>query len=238
MSGSESSARVSDVLPEAVPEAMQMAVHSMPSADLDSPVRRTTLGRWKMLAVLAVCASPVIASYFTYFVIKPQARTNYSELITPTRDLPDGLPLRTLDGQPVAARSLHGQWLLIVVADAACDAVCEKALYLQRQLRETLGREAERVDKLWLIPDGGTPRAEVLTGIGGGVPTRVLRVPREALASWLAPAEGKTLAQHHYVVDPMGRWMMRTPSDPEPAKFKRDIERLLRASASWDQPGR
>lgn len=237
MSGSESSARASGVPPEPV----QLSVHSMPSAssaDLDAPARRTAIGRWKMLLVLAVCASPVVASYFTFFVIKPQARTNYSELITPTRDLPDKLPLTTLEGQPVEARSLQGQWLLVVVADAACDATCEKALYLQRQLRETLGREAERVDKLWLIPDAGTPRAEVMTGIGGGVPTRVLRVPREALSAWLAPAAGTTLAQHHYVVDPMGRWMMRTPPDPEPAKFKRDVERLLRASSSWDKPGR
>jgi hypothetical protein len=28
------------------------------------------------------------------------------------------------------------------------------------------------------------------------------------------------------------------PAAPEPAKVKRDLERLLRASASWDTPGR
>ena len=46
------------------------------------------------------------------------------------------------------------------------------------------------------------------------------------------------LAEHLYVVDPMGRWMMRVPGEPDPARLKRDIERLLRASASWDRPGR
>jgi hypothetical protein len=40
------------------------------------------------------------------------------------------------------------------------------------------------------------------------------------------------------VVDPMGQWMMRAPADPDPSRLKRDLEKLLRASASWDLPGR
>jgi len=36
----------------------------------------------------------------------------------------------------------------------------------------------------------------------------------------------------------MGEWMMRTPVKTEPAKFKKDLERLLRASQFWDQAGR
>jgi hypothetical protein len=36
----------------------------------------------------------------------------------------------------------------------------------------------------------------------------------------------------------MGQWMMRAPPNPDPAKLKRDVEKLLRASASWDLPGR
>jgi hypothetical protein len=66
----------------------------------------------------------------------------------------------------------------------------------------------------------------------------VLRVPREALAQWLQPELGHALEESLYLVDPMGEWMMRTPPDPDPAKLKRDLERLLRASAGWDRPGR
>jgi hypothetical protein len=36
----------------------------------------------------------------------------------------------------------------------------------------------------------------------------------------------------------MGEWMMRFPPQPEPAKVKRDLERLLRASSFWDPAGR
>jgi hypothetical protein len=235
MSGSNSSVPGSG----AAPEPLSFTVHSLPSPGINGDAaRRTASGRLKMLLVLAVCAAPVIASYLTYFVIRPHSRNNYAELITPPRPLPDALPLATLAGDPVKPGSLHGQWLLVVVADAACDSLCEKHLYLQRQLRETLGREKDRLDKLWLIPDGGTPRPAVLQAISQVQPATVLRVPREALARWLAPAGGHTLEQHLYIVDPLGQWMMRAPADVDAAKLKRDVERLLRASASWDQPGR
>lgn len=67
---------------------------------------------------------------------------------------------------------------------------------------------------------------------------RVLRVPAAELARWLEPAPGQAPQDHLYIVDPMGMWMMRMPPAPEPARVKRDLERLLRASASWDQAGR
>lgn len=236
MSGSNSSAPGS----HGSPEPLSFTVHSMPSPGFDADAaRRTASGRLKMLLVLMVCAAPVIASYLAYFVIRPQGgATNYSTLITPTRGLPEALPLADLQGQKVPAASLKGQWLFVVVADAACDATCEKHLYLQRQLREALGRDKDRLDKVWLVTDAGTPRREVLQAIEQGGPATVLRVPREALAAWLSPAEGLALAQHIYIVDPMGEWMMRVPPNPDAAKLKRDLEKLLRASSSWDRPGR
>ncbi len=241
MSGSNSSApgaNASGAAPDAA-SGVSFTVHSQPSPALAEDPRRTRRGRWQMLGVLAVCAAPVIASYFAFFVVRPEgAGTNYGELITPLRPMPESLSLHRLDGSAVTATSLRGQWLLVVVADAACDATCETNLYLQRQLRETLGREMDRVDKLWLVPDGGTPRPEVLEAITTGTPATVLRVNPDDLAKWLAPAAGHTLGEHLYVVDPMGNWMMRQPAAPDPAKVKTDLQRLLRASASWDEAGR
>ncbi len=70
------------------------------------------------------------------------------------------------------------------------------------------------------------------------MPVQVLRVPREALAAWLEPEPGRALEDHVYIVDPLGEWMMRAPAQPEPSKLKRDMEKLLRASAGWDKAGR
>ena len=73
---------------------------------------------------------------------------------------------------------------------------------------------------------------------GTFAPTTVLRTDRAALGQWLAPAPGRALEDHLYLVDPRGDWMMRVPVDADPARLKRDIDKLLRASASWDRPGR
>ncbi|MCM5678769.1 hypothetical protein M8A51_04385 [Schlegelella sp. S2-27] len=234
MSGSNSSAPGSAARADAAtPEPLSFTVHSMPTPAVEDD-RRTRVGRFKMLLVLLVCAAPVIASYFTYYVIRPEGRTNYGELILPPQPMAE-LPLQDLQGRPVPAASLKDQWLLVTVAGGACDADCERNLYLQRQLRETLGKDRDRLDKVWFVTDDAAVRASVLQAITGA---QVLRVPRQALASWLAPAAGHRLDDHLYVVDPMGNWMMRFPADADPAKIKRDLSKLLRASQHWDRAGR
>lgn len=214
-----------------------MTVHSLPAAELGSGARRTRNGRIKMLALLLVCAAPVIASYLSYFVIRPDTRANYGTLITPTRAIPD-LPLRALDGSAVSARALKGQWLLLVVGPADCDAACQKRLFMQRQLREMLGRERERIDKLWFVTGAAPLSPQLRAAFGTDTGSQALYVPREALAAWLEADAGHALEEHLYLVDPMGEWMMRMPVDGDPARIKRDLDRLLRASASWDRPGR
>jgi hypothetical protein len=217
-----------------------MSVHAMPRLDLAGgvPRERKAGGRWKLLLVMLACAAPVLASYFTYYVIRPEGRSNYSTLIEPAREMPAGLPLLDLEGRKVEARTLRGQWLLVVVAPAGCDSACEKRLYAQRQLREMTGRERDRIDKLWLVTDSAPIRPELRAAVAAPPDTRVLRVPAADLAQWLAPAPGEALDAHLYLVDPMGRWMMRAPSQLEPSRFKRDLDRVLRASNSWDTPGR
>jgi hypothetical protein len=246
MSGSESSAPANAVAPEAA--LLSFSVHSLPSADAAArEPERTKRGRLLMLAVLLVCAAPVVASYLAFFFgLRPHSLTNYSELILPPRPLPAQLAMTRLSGVAVSPDALRGQWLLVVVSGGACNAVCERHLWLQRQLHEALGAEKDRVDKVWLIDDGTAPRPQTLRAIGaaeGGAraalaSATVLRVDRAALSAWLAPAHGQALEDHFYIVDPRGDWMMRSPPDPDAARLKRDIDKLLRASAGWDRPAR
>jgi hypothetical protein len=224
------------------PQPVTLTVHSLQPPDLADPAeatrRRTRAGRLRMLLVLAMCASPVVASYLAYYVFKPEGRTNYGELIVPPREWPAALPLATLEGEAVAPARLAGQWLLVAVGPAACEAGCEQRLLMQRQLREMLGRERDRLDKVWLVTDAAPLAPQLRQALEAHPATTVLRVPAEALAQWLAPAPGQQLADHLYLVDPMGRWVLRWAPQPEPSRVRRDIDRLLRASSSWDRAGR
>lgn len=220
-------------------QALGLTVYDLPdpvnAADLDA--RRTAGGRLRMLLVMLICATPVIASYLTYYVIKPQTLRNFGELIQPVKPIPD-LIATTLDGQTVQLQSLKGQWLLISVASASCAPECQKNLLLQRQIRASLGREKDRTDWVWLITDDAPVASELMTGLSDAV---VLRVQQAQLAQWLNPAAGHALNDHLYLVDPRGDWMMRFPAalDMDQASaLKKDWERLLRASVSWDRPGR
>lgn len=217
---------------------LSFTVHAMPVPDASAPARPSPVaGRWKMLLVLLVCVAPIVASYFTYYVIRPEGRRNFGELIDPQRPLP-AISARTLDGQVVPLPSLKGQWLLMTVSGGGCDASCEKNLYFQRQLREALGKEMDRVDRVWLITDDAAVNPALLPALKGAT---VLRVPADALAQWLQPQPGATLPRHLYLVDPLGNWMMRFPPDMDAAtaaKAKRDLDRLLRAAAAWDKEGR
>ena len=224
-------------MPEALPEPLTLTVHSVAAPSAGDPARRTRTGRLKMLLVLAVCAAPVVASYLTYFVIKPDTRSNYGALITPVRAMP-ALVLTALDGSPLAASSLKGQWLLVVAAPSRCEAACERLLFVQRQLREMLGRERTRVDKVWLVTDAGAVNQPLREALASVPAMHILRADAVAVAQWLAPETGHALQDHLYVVDPHSNWMMRMPAAAEPARVKRDLERLLRASASWDRAGR
>lgn len=215
---------------------IQLSVHSLPAANPDL-AQRTRMGRIKMLLVWAVCAAPVVASYFMYYVVRPEGRTNHGSLIQPVQAMPDAaaLPLRSLQGAPVLPASLKGQWLLVSVAGGACDDACEKKLYLQRQLRESLGRDKDRIDRVWLVNDEAPVRDALLPALQQAT---VLRVPQADLARWLQPEAGRALPDHVYLIDPRGDWMMRFPVDLNFNKAKRDLTRLLKASEAWDEAGR
>jgi hypothetical protein len=235
MSGSSSSNPAAR--PDRFDQPLDLTVHSLPGPREVEEAQRTARGRFKMFVVMLICAAPVIASYFTYYVLRPEGRRSFGELIEPQRPMP-ALTASTLHGQQVPLPELKGQWLLVSVGGGACSALCENHLYLQRQMREALGKDKDRVDWVWLIDDAAPVRPELQPALAQAT---VLRVPRERLAQWLQPAPGANLDEHLYVVDPNGHWMMRFPArlDREgAAKAKRDVERLMRASAGWDQAGR
>ena len=220
------------------PESMTFTLHGTPAPMRDYPAAQSRRGRLMMLVILGACTLPVVASYFTYYVVRPQGRTNYATLIEPQRPLPalDALPAQDMDGHSVPLTTLKGQWLLVVVAPASCGKVCENNLFLQRQLREMMGAERDRIQKVWLV-DSPEPVSPALAAVVGAPPAVLsYRVERSALARWLEPDTGRTLEDHLYIVDPLGNWMMRTPANPDPVRLKKDVDRLLRASAWWNRP--
>lgn len=189
------------------------------------PAPAVSRGRLKLILVLLVCAAPVLASYFTYYVIRPEGRINYADLIEPQRPVGDTVIQRP-DGAADTLASLRGKWVLVAAAPPACDAACSTALYNIRQVRLTTGRERERVERLWLLTEPGDPDPALLAQHEGLI---VRRIAADSLTRF-EPATGGRSVDHIFIIDPMGNLMMRFPAQPDPSRMKKDLIKLLRAS--------
>lgn len=178
--------------------------------------------------LLAVCVAPVLASYTAYYLLPPQGRTNYGALIEPQRPLPS-LTLMRLDGSTLAAASLRGSWTMVQADSGTCDAACDKKLWKMRQVRLTTGRDADRVQRLWLIVDEMPPATAVIREYEG---TLLLRARRDQVAAFLPVADhaGAQLADHIWLIDPLGNLMLRWPRDADPSRMKKDLIKLLKTS--------
>lgn len=185
-------------------------------------------GRWKLLAVLLVCAAPIIASYLSYYVIKPSGRTNYGTLIDqPSHPMPK-LSSTTLDGRPETLENYAGKWIMVKVGGATCDKACQDQLYAMRQLRTMQGKNMDRVERVWLVTDE-QPIDTMLIRMYDDM--HILRVKPSELVNWLPVEQGGRLEDHIFLVDPRSNLMMRFPKNPEPRRVHKDIAKLLKASA-------
>ncbi|ACQ96688.1 conserved hypothetical protein [Burkholderia pseudomallei MSHR346] len=182
-----------------------------------------------LLALALVCAAPVIASYFTYYVIKPRGgATNYGTLIEPQRPIPPDLSVVDETGRTIPLASLRGVWLFMMEDGGACDDACAKKLYFMRQVRATQAGERHRITMVWLKSDA----ANVPAAIADAYPdTRKLRADPAAVAAWLPADAGTRVTDHLYLVDPNGNLMMRFPKNPDPSRIKQDVTKLLKWSS-------
>jgi hypothetical protein len=164
----------------------------------------------KVALVFAICAAPIVLGSAAYYLgWHGKGRANYGEL----------LPPRLIEAP--AFKPLRGRWVLVTFDAAACDAACERKLYVVRQVRRAQGPGAERIDRLWLVTDRAWPRPELLAAIEGS------HVERAGGEAKLFPGDPR---EHIYLVDPLGNLMMRFPADPAPQKLIKDLERLLKVS--------
>ncbi len=226
-----------EVQHDAKEEGLNLTVHSLPSQQALATPKSQFSARLKLLLLFAVCCAPVVASYLTYYFFRPDARRNFGDLIEPQQPIPS-LIVKNQQGGDVPLTSLRGQWLLITVNQGPCSKVCQDNLYYQRQLHELMGKDKDRIDKVTLMLDDTPIDPALLPALKD---VTVLRADAKAIGEWLKPQPTQALANHIYIVDPLGNWMMRLPPITDlsvASKAKRDLERLMRASSFWDTAGR
>jgi len=209
-------------------ELAQAASGKSPGSRIDA---RTRSGRLQMLLLLLVCASPVIASYLTYYVFRPAGgTTNYGTLIDPQRPLP-AVAVRDERGMAVPLERFKGKWLLLSADSANCDEACARKLFTARQLRAGQGESRERIVPVWLITDDGAVDPRLSAAYNEPYAgTRFLRIDADTVRRWLPAEAGGRIEDTLFLVDPLGNLMMRFPKDPDPKGVNSDLKKLLKYS--------
>lgn len=167
--------------------------------------------RIKLLLLMSLFAAPALAAWVVHQVWQPEVAASYGELLQPATPRFSGMT--DAAGQPADLAALHGRWVLLTVVNGDCAADCRQQLHLVRQVRTAQGREQARVAQVLIHADSVTPAESTLT----------YRVPRAALADWPDPVRT-------YIVDPLGRVMLRFPVAADGKGMLRDLRQLLKAS--------
>ncbi len=182
-----------------------------------------TKSRLQFLLIALVFLGPLIVAAWLYFqgeALQPRARTNHGALLEPIVNLNDELP-----GSPIHAHS-DQNWLLIYAQTGPCEEPCRDALYTIRQSRLMLGREMDRLQRVFLHDVGTLDTVFVAEQHQG-----LITIEDSSLAGLLNNKKPADLpAGGYFLVDPLGNLVMYFRPDLNPSEMVDDIKRLLRLS--------
>jgi len=181
-------------------------------------------GRLQLVLIAAVFLGPLLIAAVLYFqgaALQPAGRTNHGALLEPYINV-----TAELSGLRVGEHYDTTSWLLLYANPNLCDDRCRNALYTLRQSRLMLGKEMDRLQRVFLRGDTAPDTVFVaeehqgLITIEGGSLTGLLNNKRPADL----PAGG------YFLIDPHGNLVMYFRPDIDPADMVDDIKHLLRLS--------
>lgn len=189
-------------------------------------VQTRTISRLKLLSLMAMFIGPlliaVILFYFGDRLSLPTARS-HGELIEPIQQL-KAFTLESLSGDTITRDALQGKWSLIYYGSSDCDLVCEANLFKMRQVRLSLGKDTNRVQRFYFLTDDKA--IDELTLLLRQYPDLIVARPKSLMDMPLAGLEPGRI----YLADPLGNVMMRYDPDTTSKGLRQDLSKLLRVS--------
>lgn len=188
-------------------------------------IRRRNRGRLMLILVAAVFLGPLALAFGLYYsgIWSPTGSAENGILITPARPLPDV----QLDAAPGGASGhLHEVWTLVIAETGDCPESCRRALFETRQLRRSLGKEATRVQRVWVITGGDADKAFITAEH----PEILLLDGQDERGQLLLAAMAEHAPGEVFLVDPHGNLMMSFPPGLGMRGIYNDLKRLLKVS--------
>jgi cytochrome oxidase Cu insertion factor (SCO1/SenC/PrrC family) len=187
-----------------------------------------------LVGIALLFFAPLGLAFFLYYGLgwHPGGRVNHGQLVEPPQPLPElALPLAAAgDGSADATSNpqfLKGKWTFLYLGPGSCPAACQQDLYLTRQVRTALGKDRERVQRVFLA-DGAPADIATLRSEHPDLTTVLVTAEAAPLVALLRKAEPQEAAADRiYLIDPLGNLMMLYPAGAAPRGMLEDIKRLL-----------
>ena len=187
--------------------------------------------RAKLLIVIGCFVIPLVVAVAGFYLFPKlflsKSTVNHAVLVHPAQPLEPFTNLR-LDGSEVTLETLQRKWTIVHQLGNSCDEGCGKSLYNTRQVREALGKDSLRVQRIIIGSD-----VRLLDSVSETHPLlrRVLRIT-EGLETQLVPIiQQYELGQNDaLLIDPLGNVMMAIKEDLNPSDLLKDLKKLLRLS--------
>jgi len=184
--------------------------------------KKTTWARFQMFLIASVFFGPLAIATFMYYGghFQPEGRTNHGALLEPIVNLAEKFPESGL------VTAGDGHWLLVYSNGEPCLESCQDALYTIRQSRKMLGKEMDRLVRVFLHGES-SPDTVFLEKEHMGL----VVLQDDELSQLLTNKKPAELAGGGYfLVDPLGNLVMYFAPETNPSDMVGDIKRLLKLS--------
>ena len=179
-------------------------------------------GRLQVAIIAFAFFGPLLLATWMYSTgqFVPTGTSNRGALLEPVISLQQLLP-----NSPLISAA-DGSWLMLYVNEAACEEPCREALYRQRQLRLMLGKEMDRIVRVFLHGDS-VPDTVFIEGEHPGLKT----IRDKDLGVLLNEKRPEQLMPGGiYLIDPLANLVMYFPPDLNPGDVVDDVKHLLKLS--------
>lgn len=183
--------------------------------------KTTMSGRMVLILIALAFFGPMALAMWMYFSGQDvELGANHGVLLEPIVNVYEMFP-----GSELASIS-DAPWRLVYNNVEACADECREALYVSRQSRAMLGREMDRVSRVFLHGTV-TPDMLFLQSEHSDISSLSDQDLSESLATKTPDAQA---VGGFYLVDPIGNLVLYFPPDIDPKDMVSDIKRLLRIS--------
>jgi len=179
-------------------------------------------GRLQISIIALVFFGPLIFATWMYMTgqLRPAGSTNHGKLLDPVVNLGESLP-----GSAILTAT-EAPWRLLYANEESCEDSCREALYRLRQIRLMLGKDMDRVGRIFLRGES-LPDKVFLDEQHRGLIT----ISDTGLGELLEKRRPKELPPGGiYLVDPLYNLIMYFSPDIVPGDMADDLKHLLELS--------